>query len=273
MFKDYKILQKNADGKRHYEVETPDGKTYKLVGNTTLLDKFKNKDALFAWRKSIGEEAAQAITTKAANRGTKVHTLVEHYLTDRVLPTSEDSDTYNCFLRLKPVLDIITPFALEKKVYWVNDDGNGFAGTLDIGGHIDTSRLVGRVSGAFGEGSASFIGDWKTFNKPKYPVASTKDGIKFYPLMGYALQLAAYTAACNQQSDCYYALNKTFIFGVTSTCRAAYVYYFSPDAVNWYWDRYRELLHCYYSNDWFDWALMEQRASDLNFLGERVDLI
>lgn len=272
MFKDYKILQKNADGKRHYEVETPDGKKYKLVGNTTLLDKFKPKDALFQWRANIGEEAAQEITTKAANRGTKVHSLAENYLINRTIPDIEEGDNKECFLRLKPILDILTPFALEKKVYWVNSEGNGFAGTLDAGVYIDTAKLIGRISGVFEDTQITSVIDFKTWNKAKYPKAQGQSG-SYYPLISYALQLSAYTAACNQQTDCFYQINKTFIFGVTSNCRSPFIYYYSPTAVNWYWERYQEIIYCYYNNDYFNWELFEKSADDLGFLGERVDLI
>jgi genome maintenance exonuclease 1 len=69
----------NEDGKRLYA--TPDGK--KLPSVTTILDKTKpeeKKAALNEWRKRVGIENAQKITTEAANRGTRMHTYLEDYI-------------------------------------------------------------------------------------------------------------------------------------------------------------------------------------------------
>jgi len=67
------------DGKRHYCL--PDGS--KVPSVTTILDKTKpqeKRDALARWKKSVGEERAQQITTEAANRGTRMHSYLEHYV-------------------------------------------------------------------------------------------------------------------------------------------------------------------------------------------------
>jgi ATP-dependent exoDNAse (exonuclease V) beta subunit len=77
---DYKPLSRvTEDGKRLYA--TPDGK--KLPSVTTVLDKTKpeeKKQALNEWRKRVGVENAQKITTEAANRGTRMHTYLEDYI-------------------------------------------------------------------------------------------------------------------------------------------------------------------------------------------------
>jgi hypothetical protein len=67
------------EGKRYYA--TPDGN--KLPSVTTILDKTKSEEskrALQNWRARVGTEAAQAITTEAANRGTRMHTYLEQYV-------------------------------------------------------------------------------------------------------------------------------------------------------------------------------------------------
>jgi len=77
---DYKPLSRvTEDGKRLYA--TPDGK--KLPSVTTVLDKTKpeeKKAALNEWRRRVGVENAQKITTEAANRGTRMHTYLEDYI-------------------------------------------------------------------------------------------------------------------------------------------------------------------------------------------------
>jgi genome maintenance exonuclease 1 len=72
------------EGKRYYA--TPDGN--KLPSVTTILDKTKSeasKQALQNWRARVGTEAAQAITTEAANRGTRMHTYLEQYVRDGMI--------------------------------------------------------------------------------------------------------------------------------------------------------------------------------------------
>ena len=74
----YHILSRSSEGgKRLYA--TPDGK--KVPSVTTVLEKTKpeeKKQALNEWRKRVGVDRAQAITTEAANRGTRMHRSEEH---------------------------------------------------------------------------------------------------------------------------------------------------------------------------------------------------
>ena len=73
------INRETVDGKRHYCL--PDGS--KVPSVTTILDRTKpqeEKDALQRWRKSVGEQRAQEITTEAANRGTRMHSYLEQYV-------------------------------------------------------------------------------------------------------------------------------------------------------------------------------------------------
>ena len=74
---DYDHLAKTArNGKRHYE--TPDGRTVPSV--TTILSATKDMTHLHAWRKRIGEEKAQQITTESANIGTVMHRSLEKHV-------------------------------------------------------------------------------------------------------------------------------------------------------------------------------------------------
>jgi len=65
----------NVDGKRLYE--TSDGNKYPSI--TTVLSD-RNKKGLFEWRKRVGNDVANYVARKAANRGTKVHHMCEDYL-------------------------------------------------------------------------------------------------------------------------------------------------------------------------------------------------
>ena len=74
-----KINRETVDGKRHYCL--PDGSRVPSV--TTILDRTipeEKRLALANWRKRVGEQKAQEITTEAANRGTRMHAYLEHYV-------------------------------------------------------------------------------------------------------------------------------------------------------------------------------------------------
>ena len=73
------ISRETIDGKRHYCL--PDGSRVPSV--TTILDRTKreeSKAALQNWRKRMGAQRAQEITTEAAGRGTRMHKWLEKYI-------------------------------------------------------------------------------------------------------------------------------------------------------------------------------------------------
>ena len=73
------LTRESVNGQRLYA--TPDGQ--KLPSVTTILDRTKPAEkriALENWKKRVGHEKAQQITTEAANRGTRMHTYLEHYI-------------------------------------------------------------------------------------------------------------------------------------------------------------------------------------------------
>lgn len=66
----------SKNGKRHYE--TPDGRQVPSV--TTVLSATKDMTHLHAWRKRVGAEKAQQITTESANIGTVMHKSLERHV-------------------------------------------------------------------------------------------------------------------------------------------------------------------------------------------------
>lgn len=76
----YENLAKISDsGKRYYV--TANGS--RLPSVTTILDGTKPEEsrrALAQWKQRVGAERAQQITTEAANRGTRMHTFLEHFV-------------------------------------------------------------------------------------------------------------------------------------------------------------------------------------------------
>lgn len=167
------ISRESVDGKRHYAL--PDGSSVPSV--TTILDKTKSeesKKALQNWRKSVGEVRAQEITTEAANRGTRMHTYLEHYVKHddmREFPTNpfaQPSWYMAAEVILKGLHHADEFWGSEVPVYY----SGLYAGTTD---------LVGQWKGQ------PAIMDFKQTNKPK----------KREYIDDYFIQLAAYAAAHN----------------------------------------------------------------------------
>ena len=150
-----------TDSGRNYL--TPDGHQYPSV--TTVLS-ILNEDVIKAWRQRVGEEEANRISGKAANRGTRVHSIVEKYL------NNEDTTEFLPHIRqslenLKPVLnDVGTIFGLEVPLY---SHHLGLAGRCDciaqyngVPSIIDfkTSRYIKKkekISNYFAQGAAYSI--------------------------------------------------------------------------------------------------------------------
>ncbi|QBP05991.1 exonuclease A [Synechococcus phage S-B68] len=70
------LHRKQIDGIRHYLKE---GSTIAYPSVTSVLS-FINGPKFAEWRKRVGEEAANKKTKHATTRGTRLHTLFEHYL-------------------------------------------------------------------------------------------------------------------------------------------------------------------------------------------------
>ena len=149
------------DGSRVYK--TPSGAAYPSVTTVTGL---LNKASIMEWRKRVGEEVANQISSKAARRGTRVHTLCEDYLSN-LSPEVDmfDQEMWNSF---KPLLDSIDNIhALETPLY---SDHLQVAGTVDC-----IAEWKGRLS----------IIDFKTSKRKK-----SKEEIS-----NYFMQCSAYAVA------------------------------------------------------------------------------
>ena len=173
---DYKDLSRTTeeDGKRLYQ--TPDGKRVPSV--TTILSATQpeaKKQALQNWRKSVGIERAQAITTDAANRGTRMHKYLEDYIRNGVLsergsnPFSFASHAMAQTIIEDGLKNVDELWGIEVPLYFPKL----YAGTTDgCGIHMGDESII----------------DYKQTNKPK----------KQEWIEDYYLQLVAYALAHNE---------------------------------------------------------------------------
>lgn len=168
------LVRDESRGKRLYQ--TPDGS--KVPSVTTILDKTKPEEsriALANWRKAIGEAKAQAITTEAANRGTRMHKFLEDYI--KGIPLNEN---------------ISNPYAQQSQKMAKIVIEEGFCNVSEVWGSeipLYFPELYAGTTDCIGvhKGDPSIL-DFKQTNKPK----------KEEHIDDYKLQLTAYALAHNE---------------------------------------------------------------------------
>jgi genome maintenance exonuclease 1 len=159
-----RVTQPN--GVRTYE--TPTGERYPSVTTVTGLLK---KDVILEWRKRVGNEEANKISSAAARRGTRIHTLCEKYLNNEVVqPNLVDHHNWN---ELKEYLDRINNIhVLEQPL---------FSHHLKVAGTVD---CIAEYNGKLA------VIDFKTSKRNK-----TKDDIH-----DYFMQCSAYAVAYEEMT-------------------------------------------------------------------------
>ena len=168
IYHDFPKLER-VDGPEGRVYNTPTGKQYPSITRVTGM---LTEDSIKQWRSRVGNEEATRVSTKAANRGTRIHTLCENFLQGKpVEPDMFDIEFWNEF---KPYVDKIDNIhALESKLY---SDKLQVAGTVDCIGDY--------------EGIPNII-DFKTSGKPKdinniqhYFLQATAYSVMFEELTG-----------------------------------------------------------------------------------------
>jgi hypothetical protein len=137
------------NGKRYYV--TPSGNRYPSV--TTVIGSNSKKQAgLAKWRARVGKEKAQAVSTRASGRGTRVHKLYEDYLNNE-LDVTKYKDMplpWVMFNSSRHILDRINNIYLQEAAL--------YSDYLEIAGRVDCIAEF--------DGELSII-DFKTSAKEK----------------------------------------------------------------------------------------------------------
>ena len=170
----YQLTRTSDEGKRLYL--TPEGD--KVPSVTTILGATQpeeKKRSLNEWRKRVGVENAQKITTEAANRGTRMHTYLERYIKEGAIPDRGSnpfgwaSHAMAETIIAKGLPNVDELWGVEVPVYFPKT----YAGTTDgVGIHNGVESII----------------DYKQTNKPK----------KENWIEDYKIQLAAYAIAHNE---------------------------------------------------------------------------
>ena len=164
------LKRKSIDGKRLYE--NPWGDPVPSV--TTILDKTKPKEkreALNNWKQRVGEQEAQRVVTEAANTGTYMHAILEHWVKNELYTGDA---TVQSRLMADTVIKNIEPHITE---VWGSEVNLCYPGL-----YAGTTDLVGMWKGK------PAILDFKQTNKPK----------KREWIEDYFMQAAAYGMAHNE---------------------------------------------------------------------------
>lgn len=115
--------------------QTPSGIKYPSI--TTVLGHF-GKQAIYEWRKRVGEEEANRISSRAAGRGTALHTICERYIDNMEDYFGEKTMPHvkSMFHSIKPVIDqrVGKVYLQEKPLY---SDHLRIAGRVDLIAEFD----------------------------------------------------------------------------------------------------------------------------------------
>ena len=118
---------------------TPEGKKYPSI--TTVLG-VRGKEAIYEWRRRVGEEEANRIARHAATRGTALHSIAERYLNNEetYFVNGEMPHVKSMFNSIRPLLDdnIDEIIMQECPLY---SDYLGVAGRVDL-----VASFNGRIS-------------------------------------------------------------------------------------------------------------------------------
>lgn len=143
--------------------------------SVTTVTSHKSKKSIFEWRKRVGEDKANQISTRAASRGTKFHSLCEDYFNGNLDEKECDNPlALNMFRVAKKTLDRINNiYCLETPLY---------SEYLSLAGRVDCIAEF--------DGELAVI-DFKTSTKEKeekhiehYFVQETAYAVMFYERTG-----------------------------------------------------------------------------------------
>lgn len=191
-----------------------------------------------------------------------------------------------------PLFPYLKPVALEKRIFWQDTQNPklGFGGTADAFKFIDCSLLPANAQPLFAEDGKSYalcVLDWKNFNKRKRPIEYTRGYKKageyippkpYYPLIKYALQLSAYSAAFNKLTDRRYKLTQGVLACAYNTSEPDEepqyeldLYYFNQRSIMWFWMEFRKILDVFYNDGNYDWKGFCTAAHNAGVLGENIE--
>lgn len=183
------LKRETIDGIRYYDIKE-DNELKKFVSITSVISHY-NREKFAGWRKKVGEEEANRITKAATSRGTDAHTLIEHHLLNKELPTNLLPISEFLFKIAKPTLNRIDNIhCLE---------GSLCSTVLGVAGTVDTIAEF--------DGELAVI-DYKTSKEPKprewiedYFVQAVFYAMAYYEMTGTPIKKLVIIMTC-ENGEC-----------------------------------------------------------------------
>lgn len=141
------MVATTVDGERLYPVG--DNKFYPSI---TTITSYRKRQSIIEWRKRVGEQEANKISSQAASVGTSFHSMAEDYLNNE-LNLEKFKDKYMAkvlFIQAKPILNRINNIHFQEAPL--------FSHEYEIAGRVDCiAEFDGKLS----------VIDFKTSSKEK----------------------------------------------------------------------------------------------------------
>ncbi|WP_036479310.1 PD-(D/E)XK nuclease family protein [Myxosarcina sp. GI1] len=199
--------------RRHFSFA---GQIYPSVSKILTATKpERDRQALQRWRKRVGYQQAQKISTAACQRGTSLHTAIKYYLEGKPLPEDVEDNVF--WHSITPVLTEVSKVHLVESAVYHQECR--YAGVVDCLGEWESDLCVF---------------DWKTASKPK----------KIEWITDYCLQVTAYTAAI---ASLYNVNVDRAIIAIALSDREAQTFHLNSEELNDYWQQFNERLRLYQS--------------------------
>lgn len=198
-FEELQAVMDESKGGRVYI--TPTGERYRSV--TTLLGKL-SKQGIMEWRKAVGEEKANKISSQAARRGTNLHQICEDYIGNKPEFLKDKlPNVVSMFKDIQPLIDqhITSVHGIEIPLY---------SHKLQTAGRCDLFCSFDNVP---------TILDFKTSSKPKkkewitsYFMQATCYAMMVYERKGIKVpQLAIMIAVENEEPQLFVEQTETYL--------------------------------------------------------------
>jgi len=157
-YKNCKQINDPVTRKRVYQ--TPDGETLPSV--TTILSATKDMTHLNEWKKRIGHEKAQQITTEAANRGTSMHKNLENFIVGAPRQAGNNlvhqiSNKMADVIIANGLSKIQEVWAIEQSLYY----SGLYSGTTDLVGVYDSEPAIMDYKQSNKEKKESYVDDYR----------------------------------------------------------------------------------------------------------------
>lgn len=308
LWDDKAIVQDNSRNSSSGRVYRWGDREYSSV--TNILGHFEDKEFLVKWKQRVGTEEADRIRDTASSHGSCVHGELESYfrLEYPELVLSENpqlhilgaeeqdlairqiqenilrglhKDHEQLIEPFRYLFPFMRPVALEKRLMWHSDDGKlGFGGTADAFKLLDTRLLPPKTKAICSHDGADYalvVLDWKNFNKRKRPIEYNRKGTSYYPLIKYALQLSAYSAAFNKLTNLKYKLNQGVLACAYNVAEEGEpmryeldLFHFDQRSLCWFWLQFKKIMEAYYFQGDFNWKKFCHQAHAAGVLGEEI---